>query len=122
MASDSIFCGPDRGSEWRGGALRSTLWRMPCQLLGVGKREIETLLREGHRVARNYTPPEGDAVYRCPVSGCSGATINAACAVRAILPHFHRDLLIQGRVFNIRIESRRGWYHARIPEEEKEQT
>ena len=73
------------------------------------------MLRAGHRQAQNFTNTRGEAIYRYPLPGCAGATINASRVARAAGPHFRAFRRDPEVVFAVRLELRRGSDSVRLP-------
>ena len=102
----------------QGNKVHLVLDRFPGPLLTIEEKRCESLRRAGRRSARDYTKLSGHAIYRCPVPGCGGATINPASIPRSTAVHFrafHRDI---EAIFVIRIELRNGWEYIQVPEQE----
>ena len=102
----------------QGNKVHLVLYRLPGSLLTIEEKRCESLSRTGHRLAHNYTRLLGHPIYRCPVPGCGGATINSSSIARSTPVHFrafHRDL---SAIFIIRIELRNGWDCIQVPEQE----
>ena len=102
----------------QGNRVHLVLYRLPGSLLTIAEKRCESLSSTGHRLAHNYTRLLGHPIYRCPVPGCGGATINSSSIARSTPVHFrafHRDL---SAIFIIRIELRNGWDCIQVPEQE----
>ena len=103
----------------QGNRVHMVLYRLPGSLLTVEEKRCESLFRTGHRLAHNYTRHMGQAIYRCPIPGCGGATINSSSIARSTPVHFrafHREI---EAIFIIRIELRNGWDHIQVPDQGK---
>ena len=81
---------------------------LPCRILSVEQRRFQNLLHSNHRSRHTYTNVGAGVLYRCPLPGCAGATLNQASVKRALLPHCRAYHNTDSLRFVFNIESKRG--------------
>ena len=81
---------------------------LPCRILTIGKRRFENLLHTNHRNRHAYTNIGAGVLYRCPIPGCAGSTLNQASVKRALLPHCRAYHRAENFRFAFTIKTKRG--------------
>ena len=96
--------------KWDGNHFVITLRRLPCRILSTEKTRYDELFRSNHKRAHSYTDYRKGGIYRCPLPGREGATLNYGNIKRALSAHnkaYHKAWL--GLKLAYKIEMGRGW-------------
>ena len=91
-----------------GGVFHVKISPLPCRILSVEQRRFENLLHSNHKSRHTYTNVGAGVLYRCPLPGCTGATLNHASVKRALLPHCRAYHNTDSLRFVFNIETKRG--------------
>ena len=103
-------------ARWSGSEFMVTLGKIPSRILTIEQRRFEELQRPNRCCSHLYTDFRQGAIYRCPLPGCGGATINQRSIKRALVTHhkaYHKEL--QNIQFVFKIEMTKGWDYLTIP-------
>ena len=82
--------------------------QLPCRILALEKMRFENLLRANHKFRRDFTNVGAGILYRCPLPGCGGPTLNQASVKRALLPHCRAYRNADEICFAVCIDAKRG--------------
>ena len=96
--------------RWGGRSFVISLKKLPCRILSIEKTRFDELFRNNHKCSHLYTNYSKGSIYRCPLPGCEGATLNYVNIKRAVGAHnktYHRQWLDVPLTY--KIEMGRGW-------------